>query len=247
MFYNPRLEDDEAKRLYADYRLPEYQRMRHASEPWYTVKFNAKLASPESYDRRRKILGPILHSHIGEREIRRVLDYGGDRGDLVAGLIDGAEAFVYDISGIRAAEGVTSTTRPAECKPDLIINSNVLEHVGFPHCFLEETLKIAPAGSLMFVEVPYETPFASARIVRRIVQIGVMTLTRPALARHVISPASLYMMHEHINYFSERSLTSLMRSAGCSVTATGSYAVDHGAGKAQFVWCMGIAGKREAG
>lgn len=247
MFYNPRLEDEEAKRLYANYRSHEYQQMRHASEPWYTVKFNAGLASPESYERRRKILLPILRSHIGKRSIKRVLDYGGDRGDLVADLIEGAEAFVYDISGIAAAEGVISTTNPNECSPDLIINSNVLEHVGFPHRFLEEIVKIAPPGSLIFVEVPSESPFGAARLARRIAQVGLMALTRPALARYVISRASLYMMHEHINYFTEQSLATLLHSAGYSVTATGNYAVDHGAGKAQFVWCMGIAGQLQLG
>ncbi len=241
-FYNPRLDDDEAMRLYSGYRLPEYQQMRHASEPWYTPKFNTDLASPGAYDRRRKILKPIFRSHIGEHPIRRVLDYGGDRGDLVVGLIEGAEAYVYDISNIPAAKGVTSTTNPAECKPDLTINSNVLEHVGFPHLFLKEIVKIAPTQSLIFLEVPCESPFGFSRIARRIAQVGIMAITRPALARYVITPASLYMMHEHINYFTEQSLATLMRSTGCSVTATGNYVADHGAGKAKVVWCLGIVG-----
>ena len=246
IFYNPRLDDEEAIRLYSGYRSPEYQQMRYASEPWYTDKFNVALASPESYDRRREILGPILRHHIRERSIRRVLDYGGDRGDLVVGLIEGAEAFVFDISGISAAKGVTSTTSPAECKPDLIVNSNVLEHVGFPNRFMEDVVKIAPTGSLIFLEVPCESPFGLARIARRIAQVAIIALTRPALARYIMSPGSLYMMHEHINYFTERSLAALMRSAGCSVAATGNYFVDGRAGKAQIVWCLGTVGSSDA-
>ena len=242
IFYNPRLDDEEAMRLYSGYRSPEYQQMRYASEPWYTVKFNAELASPKSYDRRRKILEPILRRNIGDRPIKRVLDYGGDRGDLVVGLVKGAQAFVYDISGIPAADGVTPTANPAECKPDLIINSNVLEHVGFPHHHLEEIVKIAPAGCLIFLEVPCETPFGSGRIAKRIAQVGVMALTRPSLARYMIAPASLYMMHEHINYYTEQSLATLMRSAGCSVAATGNYVVESQAGKGPIVWCLGIVG-----
>ncbi len=31
MFYNPRLDDDELRRLYGSYRSEEYQKMRHAS------------------------------------------------------------------------------------------------------------------------------------------------------------------------------------------------------------------------
>src|ERR1700751_1257424 len=56
MFYNPRLEADEENRLYAGYRTPEYQQMRHASEPWYTVRLNASLASISSYERRQQAL-----------------------------------------------------------------------------------------------------------------------------------------------------------------------------------------------
>ena len=87
MFYNPRLDDGDLRRLYENYRSEEYQRMRHASEPWYTAKFNTDLASPLSYETRRAKLAPILRQHIGERKIHRVLDYGGDRGDLMRWLV----------------------------------------------------------------------------------------------------------------------------------------------------------------
>ena len=141
MFYNPRLDAAEEGRLYAGYRSEEYLRMRHASEPWYTARFNADLASPDSYELRRRTLAAILRQHTAKREIRRVLDYGGDHGDLVRGLVSEAAAFVYDISGVPAVEGVTSTTDPAACKADLVINSNVLEHVGFPRRLVGEILQ----------------------------------------------------------------------------------------------------------
>ncbi len=239
MFYNPRLDDGDLRRLYENYRSEEYQKMRHASEPWYTAKFNTDLASPLSYKNRRAKLAPILRKHVGERKIHRVLDYGGDRGDLIVGLFDGAEAFVYDISGIPAATGAIATTDPAGCEADLIINSNVLEHVGFPRILVGEILKAAPKGGLVFLEVPCEFAFGLPRIARRLAQIGVMALAHPALARHILRPAGLYMMHEHINYFTERSLIELMRSCGGSVIAAGSYFSSGRAGKADMAWCLG--------
>ncbi len=239
MFYNPRLDDDELRRLYGNYRSEEYQQMRHASEPWYTTKFNTDLASAKSYEIRRAKLAPILRDNIGELKIHRILDYGGDRGDLVVSLLDGAEAFVYDISGIPAATGVMSITDPAGCKADLIINSNVLEHVGFPRLLVGEILKAAPEDGLVFFEVPCEEPLGLARLSRRIAQLGVMTFTRPALARYMIRPASLYMMHEHINYFTELSLIELMRACGGNVVAAGSYFSSGRAGKADMAWCLG--------
>lgn len=239
MFYNPRLETAEEERLYANYRSEEYQQMRYASEAWYTVKFNASLPSPDFYELRRRTLAAILHKHLGQRQVGRVLDYGGDSGDLVRGLVDGAAAFVYDISGKPAVDGVTRTTDPVGCKADLVINSNVLEHVGFPRRLLGEMLKAVPSGGLVFLEVPCESPFAPAMMFRRIAQVGIVTLTRPALALSVVRPASLYMMHEHINYFTEQSLAALMRAGGCEVMASGAYFLSGPGGGAKLAWCLG--------
>jgi SAM-dependent methyltransferase len=239
-FYNPRLDDDDLHRLYANYRAEEYWQMRHASEPWYTRQFNIDLASPASYANRRAMLAPILEQHVGQRKISRILDYGGDRGDLVADLYKGAEAFVYDISQIPPAPGVTSTSDPASCKADLILNSNVLEHVGFPRHVVSEMFQAAPEGGLVFIEVPCEFPLGFDRLARRIAQIGVMSLLRPSLARFVVRPASIYMMHEHINYFTEQTLTTLIRNCGGGVLAAGAYPSSGRAGKADMAWCMGI-------
>ena len=247
VFYNPRLDDSDLQKLYSGYRTEEYRRMRHSTEPWYTAKFNADLASAESYQKRRATLAPILARHIGNRKISRVLDHGGDRGDLVFGLVEGAEAFVYDISGIPATKGVTAIADPAACRADLIINSNVLEHVGFPRALVTQILEATPAGSLVFLEVPCEEPIGLTRIARRIAQIGLMTVTSPTLTRHILRPASLYMMHEHINYFTERSLTGLMRVCGGEVLASGAYSSSGRAGKADMAWCFGSKPRIQAG
>jgi hypothetical protein len=240
IFYNPRLDDGDLHRLYAGYRSEEYQRMRHASEPWYTPKFNVDLASPASYEFRRGLLFPILKQHIGDRKIDRILDYGGDRGDLVVDLFEGAQAFVYDISQIPAAPGVTSINDPAACNADLIINSNVLEHVGFPRTLVADMMKAAPEGGLVFIEAPREDPFGMGRIIRRIAQIGVISVLHPSLAPFLVRPASLYMMHEHVNSFTEQTLTTLMRSCGGTVIAAGSYPSSGRAGKGDMLWCMGM-------
>ena len=134
---------------------------------------------------------------------------------------------------------MTATSDPAQCKADLIINSNVLEHVGFPRLLVESMVKATPSGGTVFLEVPRESPFGAARILRRVAQVGIVALTRPGLARDVLRPESLYLMHEHINYFSERSLATLTRSSGCEVIGTGSYQMDAGAGNATLTWCLG--------
>lgn len=241
MFYNPRLDAAEEARLYDGYRSPEYQRGRQSSEPWYTPEFNADLASAESYVARRRVLGALLRQHAGDRQIRRILDYGGDRGDLVCGLIEGAEAFVYDISGILPASGVISTADPAQCKPDLIVNSNVLEHVAFPRRVVEDMLKVAPREALIFLEIPCESPIEWSRSLRRLAQVSIMVLRRPNVARWILRPASLYMMHEHVNYFTSETLAMLMRLSGPTPIAAGTYVLEGRAGRATLAWCLGAA------
>lgn len=238
MFYNPRLDDEDLKNLYNGYRSDEFQRMRFETEPWYTPSFNYDIASPESYAERRALLAPILRKNLGDRPVRRVLEYGGDRGELAAGLLDGADAYSYDISGIEVAPGVTAAPVPSSCRADLILNSNVLEHVGFPRVLVKEILQAAPAGGLVFLEVPAELPFGAYRLARRIAQIGIMTVSRPKTARYVLRPAALYMMHMHINYFSENSLKILMQSCGGEVLATGTYPFGSRAGRADMAWCI---------
>jgi Methyltransferase domain len=238
LFYNPRLDDEELRTLYCDYRTEEYQQMRHSSEVWYTPKFNFDLASPSSYEKRRATLRPILQRLLEGRRVSRILDFGGDRGDLAAGLLEGAQAFVFDISGIPAADGVISTKDPAVCEADLTINSNVLEHVGFPRTLVRDTLAAASRNGLVFFEVPCEHPFGFTRILRRIAQIGVMALTRPTSALQVAHPAGLYLMHEHINYFTEQTLATLVRNCGGKVLECGAYPSSGRGGRADMAWCL---------
>lgn len=240
LFYNPRLDPDEEGRLYRDYRGSDYFNARRTFEPWYTAELNALTASPESYNRRRIKLAEILSRHIGDRKIEKVLDHGGDHGDLVKGLISGAEAFVYEISGTWTVDGVTAISNPALCQADLVINSNVLEHVGFPRRLVEEIVCAARPSGLIFLEVPSESPFAFERLIRRIAQVGIVSLRRPSLLPAVFRPASLYLMHEHVNYYTEQTLVKLLNSCGCQVIASGCNPPETRVVLGSMAWCLGV-------
>ncbi|HEX3986874.1 MAG TPA: hypothetical protein VHX13_09725 [Acidobacteriaceae bacterium] len=87
-----------------------------------------------------------------------------------------------------------------------------------------------------------EHPSGFSRIVRRIAQIGIMTVTHPSLAKSILRPASLYIMHEHINYFTQAALTTMFRAAGGTVNASGTYTVEASPGRAEFAWCLAGSG-----
>jgi hypothetical protein len=241
IFYNPRLEDSELGRLYQGYRLPEYLAIRNSHEPWYTSKMNASLASPASYGQRRERIGKLLSPHLQGRQVKRVLDHGGDRGDLVDGLIDGAQAFVFDISGVTPVGGVKAVSDPTDCKADLTINSNVLEHVGFPLNVARAVFNSASKGSLVFLEVPCEIPTGIYRIARRIAQTGMVAIFRPAKVSSLLSTKALYLMHEHINYFTLPTLERLTEISGGRIIASGLYRMSGAGGTADMGWTLSEA------
>jgi hypothetical protein len=158
LFFNPRLEADEEQRLYAGYRQREYQQMRQACEPWYTPKFNASISDPNLMDVRRQKLASILKTHLSGIARPAILDFGGDRGRLIQDLIPDAAGSIYDISGADPVDGVGVCRSLAECRSrefDLIVCSNVLEHVGFPRTIMGQMAGIAAPKTMVFVEVPW--------------------------------------------------------------------------------------------
>lgn len=223
-FSNTRFEPEEENRLYAGYRGPEYQAMRQSCEPWYTPVFNQRL-STGTMESRRAPIAAIFRQHLPS-ELKTVLDFGGDRGDLFAGLVRGASTHVYDISGIPAAEGVTAISSLDECAKlnfDLIGCSNVLEHVAYPRKLMADIKRIARPNTLIFVEVPSETPFGIRNYAKRSAQQLVLAAARSKVAASMLPLRFLRQVHEHVNFFSLDSLRKLMEVEGLHVRACGTY------------------------
>jgi len=223
-FADSRFERDEEARLYRDYRGIEYQVTRESCEPWYTEEFNARL-STGTMGKRRVPIAEIFKKHLPSG-LTSVLDFGGDRGDLFDGLIASAQTYVYDISGIEAAPGVQSLRTLNLCESisfDLIACSNVLEHVAAPRNLMADIRRIAKPGTLVFVEVPSETPFGLLNYAKRSAQEIILLVRRPRLALSMLPLHFLRQVHEHVNFFSLRSLSKLMEYSGFTVLAQGVY------------------------
>jgi hypothetical protein len=240
-FFNPRLEATEEERLYVGYRSPEYQTMRQSFEPWYTEKLNASISSPESWRTRKSLLASLFRERLNldGRTFDSVLDFGGDRGDLIAKLFPGSRRFVYEISGVRPITGVETLRTLEECRRypiDLIITSNVLEHVGSPREVISQIASIAGPQTLVFNEVPLESPTDWRSRLKRLVQAGILSIARPALAWQVTGPGVFNLMHEHVNYFSQRSLDRLMQVSGFDVVTSDDYVVFGGFLGLRMVW-----------
>jgi hypothetical protein len=243
LFFNPRLEPDEEQKLYTGYRRDEYQRMRESCEPWYTVNFNNQLVKPEALTGRREKLAPILSAQLAGIARPKILDFGGDTGDLILNLVPGSTTYIYDISGVEPAPGVERCRDLSECKAqkfDMIVCSNVLEHIGLPRPILDQITEIATPQTKVFIEVPFESPFGAPLLMRRVAQWGVLAMARPSLALKMASPRMLYPMHEHVNYFNARSLERMMAEARVPGSVAGSYELGGGITGTTMGWRVGM-------
>ena len=240
-FFNPRLEPAEEASLYGGYRSPEYQKMRQSFEPWYTEKLNASIAAPEAWKYRIGLLHQLFHGRLGldGRSFGNVLDFGGDRGELIAELVPASRRFVYEISGVPPVAGVEALHSIEECRRyrfDLIVTSNVLEHIGSPRELIAQLASIAAPETLVFNEVPYESVSDWSTRFKRLAQAGVLAMTRPAIAARVLGPGMFNLMHEHVNYFSPHSLNRLMEVSGFGVLDSGDYLLTPGLFGARMAW-----------
>ncbi len=234
-FFNPRLEPDEEGRLYRNYRSAEYQRSRYAHEPWYTEALNRQLEHDEQVVQWR---ASLISSLIGDRHVTRVLDFGGNGGQFVSRL-SVRDKFVFDISGVPVVAGVTAITDFARCAEhcyDLITCTHVLEHVGSPAMAMLQIAELSRTGTLLYLEVPDEAPFAPITRLREAAHVC-LTRTRDAFA--IIRPGMLRIMHEHVNYFTPRSLQVLAERAGFRVLQSAGFRVE-GALPSSVLWCFGI-------
>jgi len=69
-------------------------------------------------------------------------------------------------------------------------------------------------GSVIYLEVPYEQPFSFSTLSKRIAQQDVVVFLRPHLFFLMFKPGMLTHMHEHVNYFSEKSVNYLLENIG---------------------------------
>ena len=242
MFFNPRLEPQEEARHYSAYRDPEYQAMRQSFEPWYTPRFNANITNPEFLQLRKSKVAEILTPHLANGHAPTILDFGGAHGELVQGLIAGARPYVYEVSGVEPFNGVGVCADLTACRShafDLIISSNVLEHVGDPQALVQEMRQVAEPGTMLWVEVPFESPIGPRLMMRRFVQEAILCLSRPKVALSQARPGMLYLMHEHVNFFNLRALEYLLTSTGWNFIASGKYDVRGPLGYQEFIWALG--------
>ena len=138
LFLDMRFDDEEMAALYRDYRGEAYTTARERFEPGYAARNAIMLEGSAYIDQIEAILEPYL----GARP--RVLDWGGDAGVNTPFRSRAPQHDVYDISNRPMVEGARAVGLDfvKTSVYDLIVFSNVLEHVSYPR----ESLRDARHG-----------------------------------------------------------------------------------------------------
>jgi hypothetical protein len=152
-----------------------------------------------------------------------MLDWGGDTGLNTPFLGRLSLHHIYDISDKEAVPGGQrvdlSKIRPADY--DLIVCSNVLEHVPYPDTTIRSMIAAMSPATVLYIEVPHED-----------------------LIRFAASPEGLVKRkkhwHEHINFFTPASVERLLQRCGLEVLGRTTLDVNAGGKDAQ---AFGIAAK----
>jgi hypothetical protein len=232
-WFSHRFDEPSMKALYGGYRGATYLRTRRRWEPWYSASLNAALepGGPAVAERIDFMVG-VLDSAISIGELRNIVDVGGDAGQFFPPFA--GSKYVVDVSGKKLVEGVLAFQSLADLPepPHLLISAHLLEHLPDPVTFVRSLREVISADGHLYVEVPLDRPrvgrWHATTAYDRF--LGLMRRTRPTwiladfaagAARNVGWPVpwpGAVKQSEHINYFSERSLTALLSNAGFRVT-----------------------------
>lgn len=193
LFLDIRFSDDEMRRLYAGYRGDDYCRLREHYEPGYARR-NAELAEAHGH---RGEVEAFLVPHLGCVP-DSILDWGGDTGRNTPFLGQGPRVDIFDISDAVPVPGARRVDRDSvqSARYDLIVCSQVLEHIPYPRETLMEIRQSLGHRSILYLEVPFE---------------AVMEAHPGQACRHKRH------WHEHVNFFSRASLSALAARSGLKV------------------------------
>jgi hypothetical protein len=192
LFLDIRFSEAELGNLYADYRGQEYTYLREQYEPGYRMR-NEGLKSGIGYI---PVVESFLEPHVDHP--LSILDWGGDTGKNTPFKDKNIKFDIFDISNINVVPGakIVNKTEAQANKYKLVVCSNVLEHIPYPADLLLDIRLAMDLNSVLYIEVPQE---------------DVVLEKKTDLHLHKKH------WHEHINFFTQKSLYALMENAGLKV------------------------------
>jgi len=234
-FYDRGLSYAEAQRYYEGYRSEEYFKIRHQFEIFYTRKAHDDTENWLNSSGRHVAVAQALEKAGAPRSFSSALDFGGGTGHMLLGL-DAEKRAVFDLSKEEAEAGVESfgTREEIQGPWDLILSCQVLEHLSDPFYQVSDIAQLMSPGWWLYAEVPQQMwkDFSGPSAIQR---AWLSLLVKNSTALHAadfmstafrvklgfVPPLGFVPMREHVNFFTEQALTSLLARAGLKVRWSG--------------------------
>ena len=196
LFLDIRFSENELGNLYSDYRGEAYTRLREHYEPGYSARNDLLRQGIQYVPEIEQFLTPLVP------HAPRILDWGGDTGVNTPFKRCASTLDIYDISrpAVIPEARLIDKTQLMDVDYDLIVCSNVLEHVPYPKTLLSDIVAIMTDTTVLYLEIPYEDLLVAS--------CG--NLTPESLKRH---------WHEHVNFFTESAVRALVQSSGLVIVA----------------------------
>ena len=215
LFCDIRFSDAEMNAIYAGYREEAYVALRDHYEPGY-AKRNEGLVEVVSY---KPAIEAFLDPYLGDPQLNgplTILDWGGDTGSNTPYEQRRTVLDIFDISGKDVVSGARIVTleQATSAKYRLVICGQLLEHTPYPSDVLADVRKAMDAGSILYIEVPFE-PIMQAEVA-----------DRETIKRH---------WHEHVNFYTPSSMRGLLESCGFDVLDQGVLEISIGGGNAKIL------------
>ena len=197
IFCDIRFNDGEMAKLYREYRGPEYNKQRQLFETDYEATSDY-LAEPLHY---LSMVEAYISSQVSKFD--KILDWGGDTGVNTPFTSENKSLYIYEISqkeelilpnGIHSLNSLSGK----ENSFDLITALHVFEHLSYPLEELTELIKYIAPGGHIYIEVPLE----------KIVDFETPLFSDAVTKKH---------WHEHLNFYSKKSLNKLFSKVGLEV------------------------------
>lgn len=217
VFSQLRPDADELSRVYQGYRTEDYVRDRSFFEPGYRKIHPLIGDGGVEIEVRQAAANGFLRDVVDVSSIKRVLDYGGDRGQHIPAMFAKCERLVYEISDSVVVPGVRliKSLRDVE-DVDFVIAANVMEHVSYPMEIMREIKSVCHKDTMVFLDVPLEMKDDA----------------------DVDDSGNPVLFHEHINYFTTRSLTALIERSGFSLLKVARIPLDLGWQRATALYAL---------
>ncbi len=212
--------DEAIGRLYTDYRSDSYNQERIRYEPEYSSIASDVGSSVSETEARTIGLTRWLNGKMLMGTNFSMLDYGGADGKFLPSLP--GQKYVFDICDIAPAGDVIQLKDESALRSYSYVQlAHVLEHVSYPLRLTKKAASFLKDAGYLYIEVPQE-------------------LSDEDIGRMAKGDNSVRVdIHEHINRYSVKAVTELMRAAGLSLTAIQDEVLDLGWIKAKIIRALG--------